>query len=115
LTAEVLVPLVDSLDAETRILVANYLAAGTTVLALMGYTEDVLEGRFGVSGGSAVLTDGRYFWRRDAADYVREYGIGVDAEPMAFMQQQNWTPPTLEAERVLEIDQYLFAKLRGRS
>lgn len=72
LAPQALLPLKGAIQDELRPLVAGYLRSGTVVLALMSYTEDVLHGRFGVDGGSGVLTDGRYFWRRDAAEYVLE-------------------------------------------
>ncbi|GAA1576687.1 hypothetical protein GCM10009804_36640 [Kribbella hippodromi] len=56
---------------------AGYLAGCPLFLAWMEYTTDLIGGRFGVSGGSAIASDGVYYWRLDAAEYVREYGIVV--------------------------------------
>lgn len=77
----------------------------------MEYTVDVLDQRFGVSGGSAILTDGHYYWRRDAAEYIEEYGIGIEPSAIAWMSAKNWTVPDLSAEEISGIDSYLYSTL----
>ena len=114
LQADMLSPLAGTIEEELRPLVAGYLRSGTVILALMSYTEDVLEGRFGVDGGSGVLTDGRYYWRRDAAEYVLEYGVAVDEGAVAYMRDNDWTVPDLSPERVAAIDSFLVGQLRRR-
>ncbi len=106
-----LVPLIGALDAELRPLVTRYLLSGTTVLTHLGYTADVLEYRFGVNGGSAVLTDGAYYWRRDAAEYVRIYGIGLDPEAISHMQELDWLAPPLDDGTVTAVDSFLKREL----
>lgn len=113
-TAAALTSLRDGLDPELRARVASYLNAGSVVLAFMEYTTDLLEGRFGVSGGSGVLSDGVYYWRRDAVEYVTEYGIALPPPALEHMRSQNWTPPTLDDQSLMEIDRYLFTELSAR-
>jgi hypothetical protein len=74
----------------------------------MEYTTDVLEGAFGVSGGSAIMSDGVYYWRQDAVQYVSRYGIGVGEEAVAHMRSNDWTVPALSAQDVLDIDSRLY-------
>ena len=88
--------------------VADYLTGGASIFALMEYTTDILEGAFGVSGGSAILSDGTYYWRRDAADYVRHYGIDVGAEALSHMSSNDWAPPKLSPKEIMKIDKYLY-------
>lgn len=114
LSPEVLRPLVGELDAELRAKVAGYLRGGALVIALMEYTEDVLEGRFGVSGGSGVMTDGTYYWRCDAADYVETYGIGLDQSALDHMARAEWSAPPVSQADVLDIDDFLVRELRKR-
>jgi hypothetical protein len=57
--------------------------------------------------------DGTYYWRRDAVEYVANYGIDVGAEAVRHMLANNWTPPELSQAQVLEIDRYLAITLRG--
>jgi hypothetical protein len=109
--ADKLTPLVGRLREPLRPNVASYLRNGNTVFAIMEYTRDVLEDRFGVSGGSAVLTDRVYFWRADAAEYVGEYGIDVSDEVLVHMRDAHWQVSKLDPARVLEIDQYLWSKV----
>ncbi|MEZ3183124.1 hypothetical protein KYY02_32030 [Streptomyces pimonensis] len=40
----------------------------------MGHTEDVVDQKFPVVGGSTLHSDGIYYWRRDTAEYVETYG-----------------------------------------
>jgi hypothetical protein len=100
------------LDNETRQLVVNYLLGGTLIIPLMEYTTDVLDGAFGVSGGSGIMSDGVYYWRRDAIDYVLHYGIDIGSEALEHMRSQGWTAPKLNDTMILEIDTYLHDSLR---
>ncbi|MGW3625979.1 hypothetical protein [Streptomyces sp. NPDC000880] len=98
---------------EERAVIAEYLRNAPVVIALMGYTEDILGGRFSVTGGSAIHSDGRYFWRRDAAEYIEHYGTRL---PDAFLlagRKDNWRPARLSQDEVLDIDDY-FMWLRSK-
>lgn len=106
-----LAPLVDGLAPELRPLVAQYLRSGTTVLSHLGYTADVLEYRFGVDGGSAVLSDGVYYWRRDAAEYVRTYGIALDPAVISHMRAHDFVAPALDAHTASAVDRFLSLEL----
>jgi hypothetical protein len=79
----------------------------------MEYTRDVIDDKFGVSGGSAILTDGAFYWRRDAAEYVDHYGIALLDAFLVHGRGLLWIPPVLTRERVLEIDQDLFRRFSG--
>ena len=92
--------------------VTAYLRSGILVLAIMEHTADALNDRFGVSGGSAIETDGTYYWRTDTAWYVEEYGISLPYAFLAHAEALEWRVPALSQERVLEIDAYLYALLR---
>jgi len=80
----------------------------------MDHTTDALNDYFGVDGGSAIHTDGTYYWRNDTAWYVEEYGISLPYTFLAHAEALHWRVPTLAEERVLEIDTYLYALLRKR-
>jgi hypothetical protein len=94
-----------------RTVIMRYLRAGAIVFAIMEYTRDVVGGAFGVSGGSAILTDGTYYWRRDTADYVEHYGIGLPDSFLCHGRALQWLAPTLSPEDVLKIDQYLYEQV----
>lgn len=59
---------------------SNRRRLGIAIFPIMGYVEDVIDGKFGVSGGIAIVSDGAYCWRRDAAEFVERYGIGLPEE-----------------------------------
>lgn len=80
-------------------------------LAIMEYTRDALEDAFGVSGGSAIMTDGVYYWRRDTAEYVETYGIDLPAEFLEHGCRLNWVPPSLTKKQVLMCDGYLHRNI----
>lgn len=85
-----------TMPEEVRPKVIRYLESCPMFLAWMEYTRDVIGDRFGVSGGSAIMSDGTYYWRLDAVDYVREYGIAVPDEVLAHMESHNWTCPEID-------------------
>ncbi|MEV0253787.1 hypothetical protein AB0H82_05840 [Streptomyces sp. NPDC050732] len=94
--------------------VAEYLRTAPVIIALMGFTEDVVGTEFSVMGGSALHSDGTFYWRRDTAEYVETYGTGL---PSAFMEhgaRLAWRVPSLTDEEVLEIDDF-FMFLRART
>jgi hypothetical protein len=95
--------------------VAQYLRSGAVVLAIMEYTRDVVNGAFGVAGGSGVSTDGTYYWRQDAADYVEHYGIRIPDEFLTHAEHLGWKSPPLTPERILSIDAYLRRNIRRPS
>lgn len=103
-----------TLEASVRDKVAAYLRSGTLVLALMEYTTDVVNAAFGVSGGSGIMTDGNYYWRVDAADYIEHYGFTLDEEILDWMKQNSWNAPPVSEEKLRNIDAELFARLRSR-
>jgi len=114
LTREQLSPLVNVLSPEVRRRVGRYLRSGTTVFPIMGYTEDVLGGKFGVSGGIAIVTDGVYYWRQDAADYVEHYGIGLPEDQVEHMRRSSWRAAPLDDRQIAAIDKFLCGKLRDQ-
>lgn len=104
---EVIRALVGKLEEKNAAAILNYLCSGMTVLAIMEYTTDVLEGRFGVAGGSAILTDGTYYWRRDTKNYVENYSTALPSDFLDHMRKARWRIPPLTDLQVLEIDAYL--------
>ncbi len=100
--ADLISPLVGLLATDPQ-LVASYLRGGYMVLPWMGASGDVLGDRFVVMGGVAIMTDGRFFWRYDTADYVEHYRVEL---PQSFIEHGDslaWVPPkiTPEEEAVL--------------
>lgn len=88
--------------------IARYLRSGAIVFAIMEYTRDVVSDAFGVSGGSAICTDGTFYWRLDSADYVERYRTGLPEEFMRHGRKLQWRAPTVSPEDVLSIDSYLL-------
>jgi hypothetical protein len=103
-----LLALQGAIPENERPLIARYLRAGAIVAALMEYTRDVVGGAFGVSGGSAINTDGTYYWRVDAADYVEHYGIRLPDSFICHGRALQWLAPAVSPEDVLLIDKYLY-------
>lgn len=99
-------------SARERGPLADYLRGGRIVFAIMEHTEDVLGGSFRTPGGSAIQTDGIYYWRSDAADYVERYGIGLPIEFLGRARGLDWRAPDVSEERGLEIDRWLLTNAR---
>ncbi|MFF9623796.1 hypothetical protein [Streptomyces griseosporeus] len=91
--------------------IAAYLRSGTPVIALMGFSEDVLGNRFSRPGGTALMSDGRFFWRLDAADYVEHYGTRLPEEFLTHGTARQWSPRPLTRDEVIAVDDRL-AELR---
>jgi hypothetical protein len=84
--------------------IANYLRECEMVIPLMEHTRDVLGRAFEVPGGSAVCTDGTYYWRLDAAEYVLHYGIELPQEFLAHGATRNWVPPALTQDQCAKLE-----------
>lgn len=89
-------PRTPELKGELRARVAHYLDSCPDILSLMEYTEDQIGGQFGVPGGSALVSDGRYVWRGDSGAYVRHYGTPVPSEAVDHFEARGWVPPDFE-------------------
>ena len=100
---EELSDLAGKLAKDLRAPAARYLRSARMFLAWMESTQDQLESRFRVPGGSAVNSDGMYYWRLDTADYVERYGIELPADFIERARAVKWTPPTIDDVRFLEI------------
>jgi hypothetical protein len=74
----------------------------------MEYPRDVVSDALGVSGGSAINTDGTFYWRLDSADYVERYGTGLPDEFMCHGRKLQWRTPAILPEDVLNIYSYLL-------
>lgn len=105
--ADELRSLVGAIPEGKRGKIAGYLRSGTPVIALMGFSEDILGAGFSRSGGTAIMSDGRFFWRLDAADYVEHYGIGLPEEFIAHGTSRRWIAPVLSGGEVIEVDERL--------
>ncbi|MFD6821470.1 hypothetical protein ACFWC5_13985 [Streptomyces sp. NPDC060085] len=95
--------------------IAAYLRSGTPIIALMGFSEDILGNKFSRSGGTAIMSDGHFFWRLDAADYVEHYGIGLPEAFIAHGTARQWIAPTLSRDEVIEVDDRLGGLRRAGS
>lgn len=92
-----------------RSLVAKYLRGGSVTFASMEHTVDVIAQSFGVPGGSGIRTDGFYYWRCDAADYVEAYGVGVPEDFLRHCEDRAWCAAQLDAAGFLRADAQIAA------
>ena len=118
---EELALLVGKLPRRLRGPAANYLQSPSLVIMpWMESTEDLLEGRFSVAGGSAIYSDGQYYWRLDTARYVETYGIEISSEFLHHAMSRDWQPPELKESQHLALYDELtkimrnFARVNGR-
>lgn len=87
--------------------VVRYLRGCPLFLAWMEYTRDEIGGKFDVAGGSGIQSDGVYYWRVDASEYVREYGIGIPASAINHFEAMEWVPPKFDHGEYIEIFEHL--------
>jgi hypothetical protein len=86
---------------------------GSVVLAIMEHTIDIVDSRFQRPGGSGIFTDGEFYWRGDAPDYVEVYGVSPGQNFIDHVRERNGEPPTLTQDEILEIDDYFVATYRN--
>lgn len=101
----------DLMPQTLRSQVVEYLSSCPMFLAWMGYTRDVIDDRFGVSGGSAIISDGTYYWRLDAMEYIREYGVAVPEDALSHMRARGWKCPEItpiEYRRIYRQLEFIF-------
>ena len=101
------------LPVDLRNRIAAYLERCPVFLAWMEHTRDEITGRFEVPGGSAIASDGTYYWRLDGVEYLREYGIPVPDDAVRHFEARDWEPPTIERDEYLEIYRQLDELLGG--
>lgn len=77
------------------------------ILPYMEYTTDQIGHLFGVSGGSAILSDGTFYWRLDAAEYVEFYGIALPREFLVHGQNRNWKVRDLDPQEYAAVEHEL--------
>lgn len=99
------------LPGELRIKIAAYLRGCPLYISWMEYTRDEIGDAFGVSGGSAIASDGEFYWRLDAADYVEVYGVAVPEEAIAYFAASGWQPPHTDRAEYLALYRRLEAQL----
>ena len=99
-------------DQELNTKLARYLREAPMVIPWMEYTSDLVGDSFGVSGGSAIVSDGTYFWRLDAAEYVETYGFELPAEFVDHARSFEFRVPE-PASSVDEMEQLLHAEYRN--
>ncbi|WP_147434131.1 hypothetical protein [Propionibacterium australiense] len=83
-------------DPSTLKRIIGYLDNATLVYPWMEYTEDLIGGKFGVPGGSATMSDGTYYWRYDAVEYLKHYPIRIPEEAIKHFESKNWRPLKLD-------------------
>lgn len=111
-SAEKLVPS-SRFPSDLRGRVVQYLDSCPIILAWMEHTSDGIGGRFEVPGGSAIASDGTYYWRRDASKYIETYDLLIPTEALIHFERMGWEPPVLDRTKYIEIFRYLSERLGG--
>ena len=93
--------------------IVSYLRACPVIFAWMGYTGDEIGGQFETAGGSAIASDGTYYWRLDGIDYLRVYGVPVPTDAIQHFEELGWAPPPIDREEGFRIYRELDERLGG--
>jgi hypothetical protein len=91
--------------------IAEYLRSGALVLKVPGVSRDELNGSFEVHDGGDLLTDGSFVWRRDAADYVQNYAIGLPETVAESFAKRDWTFPALTEDELEALEEQIWLDL----
>lgn len=109
---ESIVASINSIPLECRGEIAEYLRSSPMIVAIMEYTTDKVGDRFGVPGGSSIVSDRVYYWRLDTADYVEVYGISLSDDFLKFGASRRWIPPVIDAETEAALDQEIMSRFQ---
>lgn len=91
-------------DDVTRERLACYLETAAMIDPWMSFSPDVLGERFRpVSGGDSVMSDGVWYWRYDAAQYVRHYPIRVPEDALKYFAECGWVPPVFDEQQLQDL------------
>ena len=101
------------MPSDVRMRVLDYLRGCPVFLAWMEVTRDEIGGRFEVPGGSAIASDGVYYWRLDGVEYIREYGIPIPHDAVAYFEAREWIVPKIERAEYIRIYHELDELLGG--
>ena len=99
----------DKYDPDTLERLIRYLESSPIILAWMGYTEDLIGGKFSIPGGSATMSDGKDFWRYEAGMYLRHYPIRVPDEAITHFRSRHWDPPEFSPTEIAELEKVLIS------
>ena len=98
----------DKYDPDTLEPPIRYLECSPIILPWMECTEDLIGGKFKVLGGSAIMSDGKYFWRYEAGMYLRHYPIRVPDEAITYFKSRHWDPPEFTSVEIAELERGMY-------
>ncbi|QOD10371.1 hypothetical protein [Rathayibacter toxicus] len=101
-----LYPFMGQIRTSERDAIADYLDRGIMIFGWMCSDKSIFGQFNGSSGG--MLTDGQYYWRDDAGDYVRALGIGIPAPALRSMKKLEGQPFTISKDSLLRKEQFYF-------
>ena len=84
--------LIGILKGDIKYKTLDYIRRGTGVFDVMGAERDVLNEKIVINGASSLVSDGFWIWRLDLAYYVEKYGIGLDREFLAEIENDARQP-----------------------
>lgn len=92
--------------------IVAYLRAGHELIAMMDCQDDPLDPSRQVIGGSSMLTDGDWLWRRDFAYYVGRHHVLVPEAFLTLIRARHYVVPERTVEELTaaaaEADKYAF-------
>jgi hypothetical protein len=106
-----LIAISNRLSSQEREGLVRFLRGGTLVLAFMEQTNDIIDNSFSVPGGSGIRSDGTYYWRQDAANYVERYGPALPDEFLRHCEACNWQARELTSDETIAVDAVLAHQL----
>ena len=111
LTREELEPYVGKLDGSLVDVTYRYLASGTTIFAWMGFSPDVVADEFDSS--PLVMSDGVYYWRRWAADYVWYHSVALPQDFIDRCVERAGVPRSLSHDEVVALHSMIDSEFRS--
>jgi hypothetical protein len=99
----------DSAQADEDLLVA-YLDRGHPLIDFTETTQDVIDGREKIVGGSSLRSDNTWTWKIDLSYYVRKYHLKLPEAFVKHVRSHGFTVPDKDRSLLIERAQEYFAR-----
>ncbi|MFB9661294.1 hypothetical protein ACFQS3_01090 [Glycomyces mayteni] len=91
-------------------LIAEYLEHGHPLVDFTETTQDVIDGRGEIIGGSSLASDNTWIWRIDLPHYVRKYHLRLPAAFVDHVRAQGFSVPPRDREQLIARAQEYFRR-----
>lgn len=102
----------DSAQPDEDLIIA-YLEQGHPLIDFTETTEDVIDGKWQVIGGSSLRSDNSWTWRIDLSYYVEKYHLRLPGDFIEHMRSLRFSVPERDRAQLIQRAQEYVARGKG--